>query len=95
MRTNRVCAAAAACVALVALGGCSKYLLVEDTQTGNIYYTKTSTFERAAATGSVFFTDASDGSSVTLPGSKITKIEKDEFEEGLERVRRESLDKGD
>ena len=72
---------AIALVCLVACG-CASYYRVTDLNTGKDYYTRS--LDRRGS-GMVEFTDSRTGSEVTLPASKVTKINKEEFEYGGQR----------
>ncbi len=61
------------------LGGCTSYYKVTDPATGNVYYTTKLTKNFS---GAAHLTDARTGEKVTLQNSEVTKINKEQFEQG-------------
>lgn len=64
-------------IALSFLFGCTNYYRITNPDTGKAYY---STEVDEKGDGVLEFTDATTGEKVTLPGSEVREITKEEFE---------------
>lgn len=68
-------------IALSFLFGCTNYYRVTNPSTGKAYYTK----DLDEDDGVLEFTDARTGEKVTLPGSEVREITREEFESNRAR----------
>ena len=70
-------------VVTLGLAGCGRYYQVKDPTSDKVYYTRSIDEERG---GAVRFEDEKTGSKVTLQGSEVKKIDREEYREAVEET---------
>ena len=65
------------------LGGCTKYFKVTDPASSNVYYTTSSSLEKAKHSGAIEFRDERTGKLIILSASEREEISKADYDFAL------------